>query len=118
MAAEEARGEQDGFTPEKLESHSSMISNGKGEQFSEYEMGTRVVKGGFRGNEWTTDPLGRSVVNPPVYHASTVTYPNMAAFRESFKDFLFSGMVYDSNGTPTTYALEEAFSVVEGGDNS
>ena len=29
-------------------------------------MATRVVKGGFRGNEWTTDPLGRSVVNPPV----------------------------------------------------
>ena len=27
-----------------------------------------------------------------VYHASTVTYPNMAAFRASNKDYLFNGI--------------------------
>ena len=53
-------------------------------------------------------------VNPPVYHVSTVTYPNVAALREAGKD-QFNGMRYGRFGTPTTFALEEAVCALEGG---
>ena len=33
---------------------------------SAYEYDTKLIKGGYRGSEWSTDPLGRSTVNPPM----------------------------------------------------
>ena len=48
-------------------------------------------------------------VNPPVYHASTVLYPNA-------EDFLAhrSRYQYSRRGTPTTEALESALQELEG----
>jgi len=98
--------------------HSTMQVTGKGATWDDFRQDTRIVKGGYHGDEWTTDPLGRSVVNPPVYHASTVTFPSVAALREARKDHPFMGMSYGRHGNPTTYALEEAFAVMEGADNA
>lgn len=79
------------------------------------ESSTKVVKAGHKPEEWTTDPLGRSFVNPPVYHASTITFPTVEAYREAAKDYPFTGLWYGRHGTPTAWALEEAFAVIEGG---
>jgi len=53
-------------------------------------------------------------VNPPVYHASTVVFPTVAALEKSRED-LFVGITYAMRGTPTTFALEEAVAALEGG---
>jgi len=54
------------------------------------------------------------VVNPPVYHASTIIYPTVAALNEGIKT-PFTGTRYGRRGTPTTFALEEAITELEGG---
>ncbi|CDF37760.1 Cystathionine beta-lyase METC [Chondrus crispus] len=81
-------------------------------------MDTKLVHGGVHRDEWTTDPLKRSVVNPPVYHSSTVVFPNVAALRFASSDWPFTGMWYGRHGNPTTFALEEAFAALEGADNA
>src|SRR6185437_14484915 len=53
------------------------------------------------------------VVNPPVYHASTILYPSVKAIEQRPKDF--SSVSYGRHGTPTTFALEEAVAAAEGG---
>jgi cystathionine beta-lyase len=55
-------------------------------------------------------------VNPPVYHASTILAPNMAAW-EARRDPAkrFDTVRYGLLGTPTTFALEEALAAIEGG---
>lgn len=98
--------------------HSSLQMTGKGAAWAAYGPNTKVIKGGHRPAEWSTDPLGRSVVNPPVYHASTVTFPTVAALRYAAADWPFTGMWYGRHGNPTTWALEEAFATIEGGDNA
>ena len=98
--------------------HSTMQVTGKGAAWDAFRQDTRLIKGGYHGDEWTTDPLGRSVVNPPVYHASTVTFPSVAALRAARTDHPFMGMSYGRHGNPTHYALEEAFAVLEGADNA
>jgi len=57
------------------------------------------------------------IVNPPVYHASTVLYPSMAAHDEARKA-PFEGVHYGRIGTPTTRAFEEAVAALEGGFRS
>ena len=54
------------------------------------------------------------IVNPPVYHASTVTFPSVAAYEASGKK-PFDGVHYGRTGTPTTFALEEAVTALHGG---
>ena len=54
------------------------------------------------------------IVNPPVYHASTIIYPSVAAHDASRKDPL-EGVHYGRIGTPTTHAFEEAVCALEGG---
>ena len=54
------------------------------------------------------------IVNPPVYHASTVLFPSMAAHDEARKHPL-EGVTYGRMGTPTTRAFEEAVAALEGG---
>jgi cystathionine beta-lyase len=54
------------------------------------------------------------IVNPPVYHASTVTFPSVAAYEASAKK-PFDGVHYGRTGTPTTFALEEAITALHGG---
>ena len=54
------------------------------------------------------------VVNPPVYHASTVLFPTLEAFRNAKT----AKVRYGRRGTPTSYALEEAITELEGGHGS
>ena len=57
------------------------------------------------------------IVNPPVYHASTVLFPNVAALEDAHKK-PYEGVRYGRYGTPTTYAFEEAFAALEGVDRA
>jgi cysteine-S-conjugate beta-lyase len=54
------------------------------------------------------------VVNPPVYHASTVLHPTVAALEAAQRN-RYDQVTYGRHGTPTTFALEEAVAAVEGG---
>ncbi len=51
------------------------------------------------------------ILNPPVYHASTVLFKDLDAFEQKRA----VKVTYGRNGTPTTFALEEAFTALEGG---
>ncbi len=54
------------------------------------------------------------IVNPPVYHASTVLYPTVKDL-ESRSDWPPKSVTYGLHGTPTTFALEDAIAELEGG---
>jgi cysteine-S-conjugate beta-lyase len=54
--------------------------------------------------------LYHGFVNPPVYHGSTVLYPDVAALEA--RDMPYT---YGRRGTPTSAALEEALTALEGG---
>ena len=53
------------------------------------------------------------VVNPPIYHASTILHPTLKTVRERSLPF-----GYGRRGTPTTAALQRAIAGLEGGYNS
>jgi len=57
------------------------------------------------------------IVNPPVYHASTVLHPTLADWDASRETRARGerGIFYGRWGTPTTFALEDAVSAIEGG---
>jgi cystathionine beta-lyase len=58
------------------------------------------------------DPEGYfGVVNPPVFRASTILYPNVEAFEAPRQ---LRGVYYGRGGTPTTFALEDAIAALEG----
>ncbi len=57
------------------------------------------------------------IVNPPVYHASTVTFSTVAEL-ETAQQKTFDVVRYGRWGTPTTQALEDAVSRLEGGDRT
>jgi cystathionine beta-lyase len=65
------------------------------------------------------DPASNyGIVNPPVYHASTVIFPTLAALLETRRDRAsgaYEGITYGREGTPTTRAFEEALTKLEGG---
>lgn len=75
---------------------------------------TKLVQGGRR-PEWTGDPrLGGSVVNPPVWRASTILYDNIADLKargHATHDKLY----YGRRGTPTVWALADALTQMEPG---
>ncbi len=50
------------------------------------------------------------IVNPPVYHASTVLYPTYEDLKHPK-----TRVQYGRRGTPTTFALEDAIMAMEGG---
>ena len=54
------------------------------------------------------------VVNPPVYHASTIIHRTVAELEKAQKN-RYSQVTYGRWGTPTTFAFEEAVAAVEGG---
>jgi len=61
------------------------------------------------------DAEGHSgVVNVPVYHASTILYPTVAALKKAGKRE-YGEVFYGRHGTPTTFALQETVAKVEGG---
>lgn len=101
----------------KTSTHSTLQTSKAG-ALSEYAPATRLIHAGSHPSEYSTDPLGRSVVNVPVYRASTVTFPSQATLRASASDYPFTGMWYGRHGNPTTFALEESFAVLEGGVNA
>src|SRR5690606_18612318 len=51
------------------------------------------------------------IVNPPVYHASTILFPTADKLHGRTP---YDGVSYGRNGTPTQFALEEAFAQLEG----
>ena len=54
------------------------------------------------------------VVNPPVYHASTIIYPSTEVLRRAIEN-PGEGVFYGRRGTPTTFSLQEAMTELEGG---
>ncbi len=75
---------------------------------------TKLVQGGRR-PEWTGDPrLGGSIVNPPVWRASTILYDTIADLKargHATHDKLY----YGRRGTPTVWALADALTALERG---
>jgi cysteine-S-conjugate beta-lyase len=72
------------------------------------ERETRLVQAG-------RDPGGHEgAVNPPVYRASTILYPTMAAY-ERRNERRFTTYGYGIHGTPTTLALAGAVAELSGG---
>ena len=57
------------------------------------------------------------IVNPPVYHASTILFPTVAALEDMTKDKI-GNITYGRFGTPTTFALEAAVASLEGADHA
>lgn len=55
------------------------------------------------------------IVNPPVYHASTVLFPTLEALDNAWRDRRPDKVYYGRYGTPTTFALEAAVAALEGG---
>ncbi|QPQ55006.1 cystathionine beta-lyase [Allosphingosinicella flava] len=68
---------------------------------------TQLVSGGRR-KEWTA-----GLVNPPVHHASTILFDSVADMRASIGQP--HRLHYGRQGTPTTWALEEALTALEPG---
>lgn len=64
------------------------------------------------------DPFANhGIVNPPVYHASTILFPTLADWKAS-RDPDFQGVRYGRFGTPTTFALQDAVTEIGGGYRS
>lgn len=72
-------------------------------------------------DDTTVTTAGRSpennygIVNPPVYHASTILYPTLERM-EAKKGR--QEVQYGRRGTPTTFALEDAVSAIEGAEGT
>jgi cystathionine beta-lyase len=58
-------------------------------------------------------------VNPPVYHASTILSPTLEAFKHRGDgDARYDAVRYGAYGVPTTFALADAVSSLEGGQGT
>ncbi|NQV59058.1 MAG: cystathionine beta-lyase [Alphaproteobacteria bacterium] len=59
------------------------------------------------------------IVNPPVYHASTVLHPTLAHLDQSRinREKGERGVYYGRIGTPTNFSLEDMVCAIEGGDH-
>ncbi|PCI38263.1 MAG: cystathionine beta-lyase [Rhodospirillaceae bacterium] len=55
------------------------------------------------------------IVNPPVYHASTITFPTVEALHKA-EDHKFTQTFYGRYGTPTTFAFQDAVADLEGAE--
>jgi cystathionine beta-lyase len=64
---------------------------------------TRLVAAGREYSE-------HGIVNPAVYHASTILHPTVAALHERAQPY-----IYGRRGTPTSRAVETAIAALEGG---
>ncbi|RZJ97632.1 MAG: cystathionine beta-lyase, partial [Novosphingobium sp.] len=73
------------------------------------KIATRLVSAGRR-PEWTG-----SVVNPPVWRASTHLYADMAALKDGPKRNEDGRFFYGRRGAPTQWALAEALTEIEPG---
>jgi cystathionine beta-lyase len=68
---------------------------------------TTIARGGLHPSEF------HGFVNPPVVHASTVLFPDVEATRTRTQRY-----TYGRSGTPTTDALEEVVSALEGAERT
>lgn len=57
------------------------------------------------------------VVNPPIYRASTILFPTVKDMRAGYKR-RFDETYYGRYGTPTTQALKDAFTELEGSERA
>ena len=58
------------------------------------------------------------IVNPPVYHASTVLFPTVDSWEQARENRDDPGtIIYGRRGTPTTFALQDAMAAFEGADH-
>ncbi|MDP7190325.1 MAG: cystathionine beta-lyase [Alphaproteobacteria bacterium] len=72
---------------------------------------TRIATSGL-------DPHGNfGIINPPVYHASTVLFPTVKDLKKAVSD-PFNNTYYGRFGTPTSAAFEEAVAEIEGGEQA
>jgi len=55
----------------------------------------------------------QGMVNPPVYHASTVIFESLDALEQAQQN-PFKGVYYGRNGTPVQFAFEDAVAEMEG----
>lgn len=69
---------------------------------------SRLVHAGRDSEAW------QGVVNPPVYHASTVLFPTLAELKRAHAQ-RYNTTYYGRYGTPTHFAFEDAVCVLEGG---
>jgi cystathionine beta-lyase len=76
---------------------------------------TKGSKDTILGNAGRHPEENFGIINPPVYHASTVTFPTVAALADATGRPL-EGIYYGRFGTPTSRAFEEAVAALEGGD--
>ena len=75
---------------------------------------TTLVHAGRR-RAWTRGPeMAAGIVNPPVWHASTIVFDDLAALDAARVD-PDAGLYYGRRGTPTTWALESALTDLEPG---
>ena len=75
---------------------------------------TRLVHAG-RADAHTRGPdLTAGIVNPPVWHASTIVFDDLAAL-DAARAHPDQGLFYGRRGTPTQWALEEALTGQEPG---
>lgn len=58
------------------------------------------------------------IVNPPVYHASTILFPSVAALEAAHAGDVFETTRYGRIGTPTSRAFEKAVAALEGGSHA
>jgi cysteine-S-conjugate beta-lyase len=82
-------------------------SNGAGMSEKTRHIDTSLVEAGRR-KEWTG-----SIVNPPVYRASTILFDSVEALRAAKPEH--GTFYYGRQGTPTTWALAEALTELEPG---
>ena len=71
--------------------------------------GTTVVQSGRR-PEWTG-----AAVNPPVWRASTILYPDTAALKAGVKTNADGEWFYGRRGTPTQWSLADALTALDPG---
>ncbi len=75
-----------------------------------HKAATKLVSGGRR-----EELTGGSVVNPPVWRASTHLYPDVAALEAGKKADDERSFFYGRRGSPTQWSLEEALTALEPG---
>ncbi|WP_137390652.1 cystathionine beta-lyase [Rhodoligotrophos defluvii] len=78
----------------------------KDSRFSQYDPATQLIRAGAGYAE-------HGFVNPAVYHASTVLFPDVETLAARSQAY-----VYGRDGTPTHRALEQAIAVIEGGHSA
>lgn len=58
------------------------------------------------------------IVNPPVYHASTVLFPTLESWEQARENRDEPNtIIYGRRGTPTTFALQDSMAAIEGADH-